>query len=845
MKLFSRNSKLDQLKSVNLDLDRKIMRFKELYERLQALKDRWNALSTTGFVSGDPPMEKEILEKLKVKDLVGAEGMIAKMTKNIASHETGHRSHTELSSKLKGLLNRWEALVNVGYLSGDCPLNKPIAEGLKIKDFKYTTTKLNQLEKELADHETGYHEYKQLGKRYEGLKSRWGRLIERKYLSGRSDLEDGIKSSFGARNLPEATKMLDRMEVEVSNHEAGVKQHRQLLQRLEGSKKRWNALIESGYLKIPYSEERTILESLKKRDLDGAEGKIDLMEGVLKGHEKGQNEIKSSRKRTSELTVIKDRLISASILPDEEIPLESMIEKGLNERRWEEVQDLLKQYGDLLKRTEEEHGKAVSLREEIDDHINRLGEKMDIEIPEGLKIAEDATSEHDYREAMDQLLNVEKELKRQARDPSLSIETEMERERDVIKMGRWEKGTIIIRNKGKLHLKDISVSQTSENYVLDADERLPLLKGGEGGSIPVRIKIQEEGDVPLSYRIDYSILHNGEPGIEEKKIWIHVEQDIRDRPQKPEPQERMDAPDIEDVGIRRMVHKVFPGKAEKGAELSMGDYFSYKVERKIGSGGFSSVYMVSKDGTKFAMKVPKDRNMEGEDTIDLSRIERSKYRKEANIWANLTELLPSDVVKLYDIGVEPFPWFVMELSDRSLRKHMEDLSLEERMAIGSKLLGKIDRIHHQGIVHRDLKPENVLMIDGEPKFTDFGISKVITLSSHSTQGVTGTYHYMAPEQISRKRFGKVDYRTDIWQMGVLLYELMTDRFPFDVDDPYEISFRILQDEPILLSNVSRDLGPFDTILERAFEKKKEDRWQSAIEFKLTFDRVREDSGFMA
>ena len=103
---------------------------------------------------------------------------------------------------------------------------------------------------------------------------------------------------------------------------------------------------------------------------------------------------------------------------------------------------------------------------------------------------------------------------------------------------------------------------------------------------------------------------------------------------------------------------------------------------------------------------------------------------------------------------------------------------------------------------------------------------------------------MAPEQISKKRFGKVDYRTDIWQMGVLLYELMTDRFPFDVDDPYEISFRILQDDPIPLSNISADLGPFDSILGRAFEKKKEDRWQSAIELKLTFDRAREDAGFM-
>ncbi len=845
MKLFSRNSKLDQLKSVNLDLDKKIMRFKELYERLQVLRDRWTVLSTAGFVSGDPPMEKEILEKLKVKDLAGAEGMIAQMDNNIASHENHQRSSTELSSKLKGFLNRWEGLVNVGYLKGDCPLQQPIQDGLNRKDLKDTTAKLNQLEKELAGHEAGYVDYKQLGKRYEGLRSRWGRLIQSHYLSGKSELEAGIKSSFGERNLPEVAKMLDRMENDISDHEAGAKRHRQLLHRLDGSKKRWNALIESGYLKIPYNEEMAILESLKSRDLDDVKGKIAVMEGVLKGHEKGQKEIGRSRKEMAELLQIKERLVSSSILPDDDIPLESMIEKGLNERRWEEVQNLLGQYSGLLKRAEDEHGEVISLREEVDDLIDRLEKMMSIEIPEGLKLAEDSTSGYEYREAKDQLIIVQNELKRQAADTSISIETEMKRERDVIKMGRWEKGTIIVENKGRVNLKDISVSQTSENYVLDSDERLPLLKGGESKSIPVRIKIQEEGDVPLSYRVEYSTLLNGEPGIMEKKMWINVEMEIIDRPKQMEPQVQGETPDIDGAGIRRMVHKVFPGKAEKGAELSMGDYFSYKVERKIGSGGFSSVYMVSKGGNKYAMKVPKDRNMEGEDTIDLSRIERSKYRKEANIWANLTELLPSDVVKLYDIGVEPFPWFVMELSERSLRTHMGSQSLEERMAIGSKLLGKIDRIHHQGIVHRDLKPENVLMIDNEPKFTDFGISKVITLSSHSTQGVTGTYHYMDPEQISRKRFGKVDYRTDIWQMGVLLYELMTDRFPFDVDDPYEISFRILQDEPIPLSDVSGDLGPFDTILERAFQKKKEERWQSAVEFKLTFDRVREDSGFMA
>jgi serine/threonine protein kinase len=96
---------------------------------------------------------------------------------------------------------------------------------------------------------------------------------------------------------------------------------------------------------------------------------------------------------------------------------------------------------------------------------------------------------------------------------------------------------------------------------------------------------------------------------------------------------------------------------------------------------------------------------------------------------------------------------------------------------------------------------------------------------------------MSPEQISKSRFGQVDWRTDIWQLGVLAYEILVEELPFEAADPIEITSNILHDEPLPISEFSRKFEPLDDVLLRALNKDKEKRYQSAIEMKFEMQRA--------
>jgi len=280
---------------------------------------------------------------------------------------------------------------------------------------------------------------------------------------------------------------------------------------------------------------------------------------------------------------------------------------------------------------------------------------------------------------------------------------------------------------------------------------------------------------------------------------------------------------------------------EGGHVYGFGDFFAYKIDKNIGSGGFSEVYLVKsqKDGRSYAMKVPNNANIRGESTIELSREDIEKYGKEAKIWSSLTQKAGDAVVNLIDVGVRPFPWFVMELAETSLGKKMKGMNREEKLEVTRNLLSKLEKIHGMGVVHKDIKPENVLYAGGEWKFTDFGLSKTIDKSSKSSTTMSGTWFYMAPEQVSKK-FGHTDHRTDIWQMGVMLYKMFTGHYPFESDDAFEATSAILHDEPVPGTEYGMDEKLWD-IVKKALQKKKEDRWQSAEEFKKALEGLKRDS----
>ena len=285
-------------------------------------------------------------------------------------------------------------------------------------------------------------------------------------------------------------------------------------------------------------------------------------------------------------------------------------------------------------------------------------------------------------------------------------------------------------------------------------------------------------------------------------------------------------------------HINIPEEEEKIDLTGIGDFFSYRIGKKIGQGGFSKVYVVKdEDGNEFAMKIPLDVNLNENETLDLPDKVLQSFIKEARIWNTLTENKIPGIVELYGFGVHPFPWFVMEyMPDGSLRKRIGKDGMDEKDAveIAVKVLNTLYYIHHYGIVHRDIKPENVLLKGDEVKLTDFGLGKALGKASKSSQGFSGTIEYSAPEQLSKRKYGNVDWRTDIYQVGAMLYEMLSGRPPFEGDDLGEVTTAILMEEPEAIDGIDEGLNG---IVMKALSKKKEDRWQGAMEFKKKLEEL--------
>jgi len=401
-------------------------------------------------------------------------------------------------------------------------------------------------------------------------------------------------------------------------------------------------------------------------------------------------------------------------------------------------------------------------------------------------------------------------------------------QREII-VNRWSKGEIVVKNEGDINVEDVEIEVQSDVVEVRGLKKVKILKRGESKKIPVRIKSKDAGYVPVEIKIKYrNPLSEKE---EERVIYpeIYVKKEAREKVMPTTTAAAAGA----HIPLNR-VKRIYGIKGEKEKKYKWGELSVYDIVKKIGSGGFSDVYLVEKEGRKYAMKIPKGVDLRGDDTIVLSEKDLEQYGKEAEIWAMLTEKVPDAVINLIDAGIHPFPWFVMELGDKSLKDAVNGLSYEEKIKLAMDLLSKLDKIHHFGVVHKDIKPENVLHAGGEWKFTDFGLSKIVNRSCKSSQ--SGTLLYMAPEQISKKKFGGTDWRTDIWQMGVMIYELLTGHLPFEAEDVWEITGMILRDEPVPATEygLSKEVW---RVIEKALRKDKEKRWQSAAEMKRELEVI--------
>ncbi len=216
----------------------------------------------------------------------------------------------------------------------------------------------------------------------------------------------------------------------------------------------------------------------------------------------------------------------------------------------------------------------------------------------------------------------------------------------------------------------------------------------------------------------------------------------------------------------------------------------YEILEKIGSGGMSDVYKAKchKLNRLVAVKVLKQ-----EYSADKNFV--SKFWAEAQSAAGLAH---SNIVNIYDVGNEQSIYYiVMELVEGiTLKKYIEKkekLEVRESIGIAMQVCQGIEAAHEQKIIHRDIKPQNIMISkDGKVKVTDFGIARAATTQTISSNAM-GSVHYISPEQA---RGGYCDERSDIYSMGIVMYEMLTGCVPFEGESTVQVALMHIQTEMV-------------------------------------------------
>lgn len=251
----------------------------------------------------------------------------------------------------------------------------------------------------------------------------------------------------------------------------------------------------------------------------------------------------------------------------------------------------------------------------------------------------------------------------------------------------------------------------------------------------------------------------------------------------------------------------------------------YEIIEQIGTGGMADVYKAKchKLNRYVAIKV-----MKSEFSQDKTFV--SKFWAEAQSAAGLVN---PNVVNVYDVGVENGIYYiVMELVEGiTLKKYIEKrgrLPYKEAVSIAIQVANGMDAAHKHNIVHRDIKPQNIIISkEGKVKVTDFGIAKVASSATINTSASMGSVHYISPEQA---RGGYSDERSDIYSLGITLFEMLTGTVPFDGDSAVSVAVQHIQDSIPLPSQLVEGVPvSVDKIVLKCTQKKTDRRYQSASE----------------
>ena len=268
----------------------------------------------------------------------------------------------------------------------------------------------------------------------------------------------------------------------------------------------------------------------------------------------------------------------------------------------------------------------------------------------------------------------------------------------------------------------------------------------------------------------------------------------------------------------------------------------YEILEVIGSGGMAVVYKARchRLNRLVAIKILKDDYLEDEDF-------RRRFHGESQAVAMFSH---PNIVSVYDVSTSlslEADYIVMELIDGiSLKQYMEKkgvLNWKETLHFAMQIAKALEHAHSRGIVHRDIKPHNIMVLkNGSVKVADFGIARMMSKGDTLTKEALGSVHYISPEQA---KGGRVDTRSDIYSLGVVMYEMMTGRPPYDGDSPVSVAIKHIDGGAAMPSTINPNIpGGLEQIIMKAMAHQIEDRYVSASKMLEDMDEFRKSPSLL-
>ncbi len=262
----------------------------------------------------------------------------------------------------------------------------------------------------------------------------------------------------------------------------------------------------------------------------------------------------------------------------------------------------------------------------------------------------------------------------------------------------------------------------------------------------------------------------------------------------------------------------------------------YEILENIGSGGMAVVYKARchRLNRLVAIKILKDELIQDEEF-------RRRFHAESQAVAAMSH---PNIVSVYDVSTsDDADYIVMELIDGiSLKQYMQSkgiLNWKETLHFAIQIGKALDHAHSRGIIHRDIKPHNVMVLkNGSVKVADFGIAQVMSQSNTLTKEALGSVHYISPEQA---KGGRVDNRSDLYSLGVVMYEMMTGRPPFDGETPVSVAIQHINGKAVLPSTINPNIPDgLEQIIMKAMSQDPSGRYPSANAMLYDMDEFRKD-----